>query len=76
MNKRAFLAAVSSASIPWPAWAQESSGAPDLSRYPVGPLPPEFLTAWRTGQGSIGDWRVVNDGFASQGNDAAYWRRG
>jgi len=47
--------------------AQGMRGSIDLSRYAVGPLPPEFLTSWRTGKGAIGDWRVVEDASASQG---------
>jgi hypothetical protein len=47
--------------------AQGLSGDVDLSRYQVGPLPPEFLTTWRTGQGAVGNWRVVDDASASQG---------
>jgi len=47
------------------------TGSIDLSRYPVGPLPPDFLTSWRTGKGAIGDWRVVEDPSASQGKAIA-----
>lgn len=60
------------AALALPTWwstarAQALPGAPDLSQYPVGPLPPEFLTSWRTGQGAGGDWRVVAEPSASQG---------
>jgi len=51
--------------------AQNTTGNIDLSRYPAGPLPPEFLTSWRTGQGAVGDWRVVEDPSASQGKAIA-----
>jgi hypothetical protein len=47
--------------------AQGSSSDVDLSRYQLGPLPPEFLTTRRTGQGAVGNWRVVDDASASQG---------
>jgi hypothetical protein len=47
--------------------AQGVGGDIDLSRYQLGPLPPEFLTTWRTGQGAVGSWRVVEDSSASQG---------
>jgi hypothetical protein len=30
-------------------------------------LPPEFLTAWRTGQGAVGAWHVVEDASAAAG---------
>ncbi len=51
--------------------AQGTAGSIDLSRYAHGPLPPEFLTVWRTGQGAVGDWRVVEDLSASQGKAIA-----
>lgn len=51
--------------------AQGGSGDVDLSRYQVGPLPPEFLTTWRTGKGAPGDWRVVADLTATQGKAIA-----
>ena len=66
MNRRTVIAAAL-ASVSAHASAQVSPGTPDLSRYAVGPLPPEFLTSWRTGQGAVGDWRVVTDASASQG---------
>lgn len=68
MNRRTVVAAaLASVSARTSAWALGSPGTPDLSRYAVGPLPPEFLTTWRTGQGAVGDWRVVADPSASQG---------
>ncbi len=68
MNRRTVVAAaLASVSAQAAAFAQGSPGAPDLSRYPVGPLPPDFFTAWRTGQGAVGDWHVVADASASQG---------
>jgi hypothetical protein len=51
--------------------AQGEIGNVDLSRYPVGPLPPDFLASWRTGRGAPGDWRVVEDRSASQGKAIA-----
>ncbi len=51
--------------------AQGMTGSIDLSRFAVGPLPPDFLTSWRTGKGAIGDWRVVEDASASQGKAIA-----
>jgi len=53
------------------AQAQGTAGNVDLSRYAVGPLPPEFLATWRTGKGAVGDWRVVEDASASQGKAIA-----
>ena len=47
--------------------AQSGSGAPDIAGYAVGPLPPDFLGTWRTGQGAIGEWRVVEDRTAKGG---------
>jgi hypothetical protein len=51
--------------------AQGVSGDIDLSTYPAGPLPPEFLTNWRTGKGAPGDWQIVADPTASQGKAIA-----
>ncbi len=51
--------------------AQDTTGSIDLSRYAVGPVPPDFLPSWRTGKGAIGDWRVVEDPSASQGRAIA-----
>lgn len=68
MRRRVLLqTALASLSIPAAAWAQGGPTMPDLSQYALGPLPPEFLTAWRTGQGAIGDWRVVADSSALHG---------
>jgi hypothetical protein len=39
--------------------AQGMAGSIDLSRYAVGPLPPDFLTSGRTGKGAVGDWRAA-----------------
>ncbi len=47
--------------------AQPGPGAPDIAHYAIGPLPPDFLATWRTGQGAVGNWRVVADTSASQG---------
>jgi hypothetical protein len=65
MNRRTVVAAGLATVSPWTSALAQSS--PDLSRYPVGPLPPEFITSWRTGQGAVGDWRVVIDPSATQG---------
>ncbi|MCW3477849.1 hypothetical protein [Limobrevibacterium gyesilva] len=72
MNRRHI--ALGALALPWlPAVcrAQGAAGGPDLSRYPVGPLPPDFLGSWRTGQGPPGDWRVVEDRTASHGKAIA-----
>jgi len=67
MNRRTILGAVLGLPcLPAAPRAQGVMGNVDLSRYPVGPLPPEFLTSWRTGKGALGDWRVVEDASASQ----------
>ncbi len=72
MNRRTILGAVLGfPCLPAAPRAQGVTGNVDLSRYPVGPLPPEFLTSWRTGKGAIGDWRVVEDPSASQGKAIA-----
>jgi hypothetical protein len=42
-----------------------------LSTYPIGPLPAEFQTAWRTGEGTVGDWQIVEDATASRGKAIA-----
>ncbi|GAC1477655.1 MAG: hypothetical protein NVS2B11_00490 [Acetobacteraceae bacterium] len=68
MNRRTALAAALAPLLPpISAGAQGAPGTPNLSGYALGPLPPEFLTTWRTGQGAVGDWRVVADTSASQG---------
>ncbi len=62
MERRTVIkAALAYVLAPVTAWAQGSPGTPDLSRYGVGPLPPEFFTAWRTGEGAIGEWRGPAD---------------
>ena len=72
MNRRAILgAALALPFVPTSSRAQGVTGEVDLSRHPVGPVPPEFLTAWRTGPGAPGDWRVVEDTTASQGKAIA-----
>jgi hypothetical protein len=57
-------------SLPPVAQAQGGQQGPDLARYQVGPLPPEFVTD-RTGQGQPGDWRVVDDASANGGKAIA-----
>ncbi len=73
MYRRNIVSALALAfvSVPAASRAQGVSGRIDLSTYPVGPLPPDFLTTWRTGQGAPGDWRVVEDASASQGKAIA-----
>jgi len=72
MNRRTILgAALAFPYLSTAARAQNTTGSIDLSRIPVGPLPPEFLTSWRTGQGAVGDWRVVEDPSANQGKAIA-----
>jgi hypothetical protein len=72
MNRRTiFGAALALPYLATGARAQGMTGSIDLSRIPVGPLPPEFLTSWRTGQGAVGDWRMVEDATASQGKAIA-----
>jgi len=72
MNRRTILGVVLGLPcLPAAPRAQGMTGNVDLSRYPVGPLPPEFLTSWRTGKGALGDWRVVEDATASQGKAIA-----
>ncbi len=72
MNRRTILgAALASPYLADAARAQDTTGSIDLSRFAVGPLPPDFLTSWRTGKGAIGDWRVVEDASASQGKAIA-----
>jgi hypothetical protein len=70
MHRRTFVGAA----LAVPAVISVGHAAPgdiDLSRYPAGPLPPEFLTSWRTGRGPLGDWQVVDDPTASQGKAIA-----
>lgn len=72
MHRRMILgAALSVPFLPDAARAQGVTGDVDVSRYAVGPLPPEFLTSWRTGQGAPGDWQMVEDPSASQGKAIA-----
>ena len=72
MNRRTILeTALALPCCPIVLRAQGVTGNIDLSRSAVGPLPPEFLTSWRTGQGAVGDWRVVEDPSASQGKAIA-----
>jgi hypothetical protein len=47
------------------------TGEVDLSRDQLGPLPPEFLTTWRTGKGASGDWHAVAEPTAAQGKAIA-----
>jgi len=62
MRRRIIIvAALASMAAPTSSWAETAPGTPDLSRYAVGPLPPDFLTTWRTGQGALGTWKVVED---------------
>ncbi len=58
-------------SFPAPSRAQGVTGNVDLSRYPVGPVPPDFLTSRRTGQGAAGDWQMIEDRSAIQGKAIA-----
>lgn len=68
MNRRTLLqGALISLPVVGAARAQGGPETPDLSRYALGLLPPEFLTKWRTGQGAVGDWRVVADPSAFLG---------
>ena len=72
MKRRTILeAALAFSCLPAILHAQGLTGSIDLSRYALGPLPPEFLTSWRTGQGAVGDWRVVENPSASQGKAIA-----
>ena len=69
MDRRTILSALSLALTGFPVRlsAQSASGSIDFSSYMVGALPPDFLGTWRTGQGAVGDWRVVEDPTATQG---------
>ena len=72
MNRRTIIgAALAVLCLPATVQAQGVTGDVDLSRYPIGPVPPEFLTTWRTGQGALGDWQVVADPTATQGRAIA-----
>ncbi|HYZ63079.1 MAG TPA: hypothetical protein VE650_11550 [Acetobacteraceae bacterium] len=68
MKRRTVLVtALASVSAGTSAFAGGATGAPDLADYELGPLPPDFLTSWRTGQGAVGNWRVVKDASATHG---------
>lgn len=68
MKRRSVLAAAfASIAIPRAGRAVATPGAPDFAGYAPGPLPPDFLTIWRTGQGAPGTWTVVEDLTASGG---------
>ena len=72
MNRRKLIgAALVVLCLPATVHAQGVTGDVDLSRYPVGPVPPEFQTTWRTGPGALGDWQVVADPTATQGKAIA-----
>ncbi|HEY0525601.1 MAG TPA: family 16 glycoside hydrolase [Stellaceae bacterium] len=43
----------------------------DISHYAPGPLPPDFLTSWHSGNGSAGTWAVVEDETARKGKAIA-----
>jgi hypothetical protein len=69
MDRRTVLSALSLAltGCPVKLRAQSATERIDFSPYAVGALPPDFLGTWRTGQGAVGDWRVVEDPTATQG---------
>jgi hypothetical protein len=68
MDRRTVIAAaLALVGYPAASWAQEGPISIDLSSYPVGPLPPDFLVTWRTGQGAPGEWRVIEDPTATHG---------
>ena len=71
MNRRTMISAALAFPLLPAAHAQGVTGDLDLSRYPIGPLPPEFRTNWRTGKGALGDWQVVADPTATQGKAIA-----
>lgn len=50
--------------LPAVAWAQAGEVSPDIPRYDLGRLPPEFGTGWRTGRGAVGTWQAVEDATA------------
>jgi hypothetical protein len=70
-RRRLVLGALAPPLIALQARADAAVSGPELSTYAVGPLPPEFQAAWRTGQGKPGDWQVVDDTTASQGKAIA-----
>ena len=65
MKRRMVLSLLGAA--PSMAWAQLGNGSPDFSRYASGRSPPDFETGWRTGQGAIGQWDVIDDASAKRG---------
>ncbi len=67
MRRRSLIALSLAYSAGTSARAQGALSARDLSGMEAGPLPPEFLTTWRTGHGALGDWRVVADATVSSG---------
>jgi hypothetical protein len=72
MNRRGII--LGACALPWltPRSLAETAGSsPDLSHYPLGPLPSDFEVRWRTGQGEPGDWQVIEDPTASQGKAIA-----
>ena len=54
---------------PGGAWGQGDEIS--FARYQLGPLPPEFNTQWRTGEGPPGTWAVVADPSAMHGKVVA-----
>src|SRR6516162_3512530 len=56
--------AIGSAVIPRTPAAQNMTAQIDISRMSPG-LAPDDFTFWRTGDGEVGDWRVVEDPSAS-----------
>ena len=72
MNRRTIIgAALALPCMSGSLLAQGVTGDVDLARYPIGPVPPEFLTTWRTGPGAVGNWQVVDDPTASAGKAIA-----
>ncbi len=71
MHRRTLIAGALAMPAFAPAKAQGLPGDVDLSRHPIGPLPPELLTNWRTGKGAPGQWQIVADPTASQGKEIA-----
>lgn len=72
MHRRTFL--LSASMLPCAAsrtWSAGTLGEVDLSEVPLGKLPPEFLTDWRTGKGALGDWQIVEDSTARAGKAIA-----
>jgi hypothetical protein len=68
MHRRTFVVVAAGLGVdPAVLRAQGPTVTIDLSRYPVGPLPPDFLGTLRTGQGAVGNWRIVDDPTATDG---------